>query len=619
MSENKKYKKRIVAFLIIPILITALILSNDLIIQVVVGFLLALYAGFIIFLRDSIRDKGFDKIEEQLKKNENIPKETENNPNKLDFGDEGFEVVARGKTVISDDESFAFPQEITREAIEEYNKIIGGKLTESDSNEFIGLLKHFLIAVRESLSANSALFFIYNPLTEKISLRAYDTAIPNGQIFERKFDLEQDVLSRIATKNEPEILNNITPNIEIENIRYYSTRQNIRSFCGVPFNYNNQLVLILAVDSKSGEAFGVETIYFLGRYIRIISTLLSLFEENFNKKTDEKRLSALLGLISVEKSFEKFDEMISFLMRTAEELFAWDFMTFVSIKAGDAKFKVQKIKSKSYSTKYIGEGFEIDLAKSAVGEAIKKGIPVYKRDISEKNAHRFSPEEKIFTEGSFLAIPLIFDGQNYGAVTFESLKKSNYSKNDIAFIKKAVKLFAYYVHNYVNTAYLKNLISLDPATLVLTRKEFFERTKSYLSLEKLCDKEGVIALISVDLSEEEASLFDNKILPKAMKSIASLIKEELRENSFIGKLSGKIFGVYFFDFDSNDVKIWAEKTRKKIAQSTFTGLSNQARYTVSIGTASTKGKERLEKIIGDAEMALQKSIDMGGNKVTVGS
>ncbi len=619
MSENKKYKKRIVAFLIIPILITALILSNDLIIQVVVGFLLALYAGFIIFLRDSIRDKGFDKIEEQLIKNENIPKETENNPNKLDFGDEGFEVVARGKTVISDDESFAFPQEITREAIEEYNKIIGGKLTESDSNEFIGLLKHFLIAVRESLSANSALFFIYNPLTEKISLRAYDTAIPSGQIFERKFDLEQDVLSRIATKNEPEILNNITPNIEIENIRYYSTRQNIRSFCGVPFNYNNQLVLILAVDSKSGEAFGVETIYFLGRYIRIISTLLSLFEENFNKKTDEKRLSALLGLISVEKSFEKFNEMISFLMRTAEELFAWDFMTFVSIKAGDAKFKVQKIKSKSYSTKYIGEGFEIDLAKSAVGEAIKKGIPVYKRDISEKNAHRFSPEEKIFTEGSFLAIPLIFDGQNYGAVTFESLKKSNYSKNDIAFIKKAVKLFAYYVHNYVNTAYLKNLISLDPATLVLTRKEFYERTKSYLSLEKLCDKEGVVALISVDLSEEEASLFDNKILPKAMKSIASLIKEELRENSFIGKLSGKIFGVYFFDFDSNDVKIWAEKTRKKIAQSTFTGLSNQARYTVSIGTASTKGKERLEKIIGDAEMALQKSIDMGGNKVTVGS
>jgi GGDEF domain-containing protein len=181
---------------------------------------------------------------------------------------------------------------------------------------------------------------------------------------------------------------------------------------------------------------------------------------------------------------------------------------------------------------------------------------------------------------------LVFEGQNYGALAFESLKKNHYSKQDIAFIKKAVKLFTYYIYSFTNQIYLKNLIALDTVTLVLNKKEFYARLEDALNYEKTCEKYGIIALIKVDTPDEQQSLFDDKYFSQILKAIAGYIKEELKPNSFLGRIDSRTFAVYFFNNTINDATIWSEKVRKKIAQSGYPGLSNQIRYTVSIGLAT---------------------------------
>ena len=84
-------------------------------------------------------------------------------------------------------------------------------------------------------------------------------------------DIEDDILSKIVQSGEPELLSEIPSTAETDVIRYYSTAQSIRSFVGVPLFYDKTLIAIIAVDSKDEDAFGIETIYALGRFVRVIT------------------------------------------------------------------------------------------------------------------------------------------------------------------------------------------------------------------------------------------------------------------------------------------------------------------------------------------------------------
>jgi len=61
---EQRQKKRILIFLVIPLLALILFLTDDLTIRLITLALIIIYVAFIIFLRDSIRFSGGFKISE---------------------------------------------------------------------------------------------------------------------------------------------------------------------------------------------------------------------------------------------------------------------------------------------------------------------------------------------------------------------------------------------------------------------------------------------------------------------------------------------------------------------------------------------------------------------------
>ena len=53
MGLDDKYKKRLLIFSLIPILLVIPFLTDDVILRVISAIILIIYAGFIIFLRDT--------------------------------------------------------------------------------------------------------------------------------------------------------------------------------------------------------------------------------------------------------------------------------------------------------------------------------------------------------------------------------------------------------------------------------------------------------------------------------------------------------------------------------------------------------------------------------------
>ena len=614
---DRKQKKRILIFLFIPFLAAVLVLTDDLTIKLITIGLIVIYVAFIIFLRDSIKFAG-PYISHELSDEDS---EEQMSAEAVQNTDESFEIVSKNKNLeIITAENYSPEYKISKTTLkppdlkERFEEIVNESLPPGigHDGQFTFVIEKMLAVIREAYSAHTAIFFWYNRKKEKLSIEKYVSN--SNDIANRKFDIEDDILSKIVQKGEPELLSDISTAAEADVIRYYTTPQAIRSFVGVPLFYEKTLIAIIAVDSKMNDAFGIETIYSLGRFVRVITMLITIFEEKHSDTISQQRLKGLLTLIQPDKHFESEEEMYSSIQNCAIYLLHWDAFVFIYFHPIQKCFKTKRIINNT-SLKYIGENLDIELTGTLVGKSIVTGMPVKIDDTSAGEYKRFSKVESVSFDGSFIAIPVVYDNQNYGVLCFESLKKNAYSNQDVQFLKGAINIFSFIIYSFSTQLLLKSYLALDLETKVLNADTFKERLASDLYKAAQFKIPGAIALIRIDDFLEQESLFDGNPFPKVLTSVSETISQEMTPLNVFGRMSEKVFAVYFFNSTTKDIFLWAEKLRVKIARKPIAVVSKQTTYTVSIGVASANNKTNPDEVIYNADLALQKALERGGNTV----
>ncbi len=620
---DSRQKKRILIFLLVPVLAAILFITDDLVIRLITIGLMVIYVGFIIFLRDSIKFEGpyvpAGKNMEDDDEDDDLYSDPQAVP-KTD-ADESFEIVSRNKSieVITADnyaQSFKHPKTTLKppDLKEKFEEIANESLPEEvgHDGQFSFVLEKMLTVIKEAYSAHTAIFFWYNRKKEKLTVEKFVSS--SNDVARRKFDIEDDILSKIVQRGEPELLSDISPAAEADVIRYYNSPQGIRSFVGVPLFYDKQLIAIIAVDAKVGDAFGIETIYALGRFVRVITMIISIFEEKHSDSISQQRLKGLINLIGQDISFDSESDIISSFQGSIDLLIHWDAFAFVYYDPVQKKFLVKKITNKT-SLKYVGESLEVELQSTLVGKSIVTGMPVKIDDTSTGEFDRFSKTDSVSFDGSFLAMPIVYNNQNYGVLCFESLKKNAYTNSDVQFLKSAMNIISFVIHSYSAQALLKSYLAVDIETKSLNEDTFKERLSSDLFKASQLQVPGALALIRMDDFLEQVSLFDGNPFPKVLKTIADMITKEMTPLNLFGRMGEKTFGVYFFNANTKDVFLWAEKLRVKIARKPIAVVSKQTTYTVSIGVASANNKLDVDELVYNADLALQKALEKGGNTV----
>jgi len=613
---DKRQKKRVLIFILVPVLAILLFITDDLLIRVITIAVIIIYVAFIIFLRDSVRFDGRYSINEkdEIDDEYNIPPAGDH--------DESFKIVSKNSKVEVITSANYKPEFKTAKTTlippdlrERFEEIANESLPPEigHDGQFTFALEKMLTVIKDAYSAHTAIFFWYNKKKEKLTIEKFVSASPN-EIAKRKFDIEDDILSKIVQKGEPELLSDISPAAESDVIRYYDKAQGIRSFVGVPLFYEGSLIAIIAVDAKVSDLFGIETIYSLGRFVRVITMIIQIFEEKHSDSVSQQRLKGLLNLIGPETNFDTEEGVLTSMQNALSDLIEWDAFVFVYFKPVEQKFEVLRVHNKT-SLKYIGQGLQIDLSGTLVGKTILSGIPVKIDDTASDSYKRFSKSEDLTFDGSFMAIPLMYGSQNFGVLCFESLKKNIYTNSDVKFLNNSVNIISYIIYSHSSQTLIKSLIALDLETRALNLETFKERLSSDLYKAHSLNIPGALALIKIDEFLEQESLFDGDPLPKVLKVVAESIAKEMTPLNIFGRVDEKLFAVHFFNTDSKNVFIWAEKLRVKIARKPIAIVSKQNTYTISIGVASTHGKLDTDEVFNNAELALQKAVEKGGNAV----
>ncbi|MBK7381400.1 MAG: GAF domain-containing protein [Ignavibacteriales bacterium] len=616
---DRRQKKRILIFLIVPILAAIIFIAQDTIIKIIAIILLLIYVAFIIFLRDSIKfDTSF--ISSSKDEPELDDYSSESSTTHTDLSD-SFEIISPNKKVeIITDQNFTpefrVPKTILKppdlkEKFEEIaNEILPPNVGHNEQFSFV--LEKLLSVIKEAYSAHSAIFFWYNKKNEKLTIEKF---VSNSrEINKRKFDIEDDILSKIVSKAEPELLSDITSAAEPDVIRYYNIPQAIKSFVGVPLFYDKNLIAVIALDSKDGDAFGIETIYALGRFVRVVTMIIGLYDEKHSESISQQRLESLINMIGPDNKFNDINEIVRTIETSLDSMLSWDAFTFVYFHPIDKKFRTIRVNNKT-TLKYIGENLDIDLNGTLVGKAIVSGIPVKIDDTSLVNYQRYSKVEDVAFDGSFAALPLIYNEQNYGVICLENLKKNSYTNSDIKYLKGIFNFISYYIYSQSTQLVLKNLLSVDIETRALNSESFKNRINIDLFKAQKLNIPSSLALIKLDDFLEQESLFECDPLTKVIASLCESISAELSPLNLFGRLEEKIFGIYFFNSSSKEVFLWAEKFRVKFARHSIVTSAKQSTYTVSIGVASARDLVNAEEIIENASLALQKAIEKGGNSV----
>jgi len=613
---DRRQKKRILIFSLVPVLAAILFLTDDPVIRFITIAVIIIYVAFIIFLRDSIRfDKSFSSLDNE---DDDAVPDVPGEP-RHDF-EESFKIISGNKPEIITADNYIPEYNASKTTVkpsdlkERFEEIANEALPEEvgHDGQFGFVLEKMLTVIKEAYSANTAIFFWYNKKKEKLSIEKFVSN--SDELAGRKLDIEDDILSKIVQKGEPELLSDISPAAEADVIRYYSAVQGIRSFVGVPLFYDKSLIAVIAVDSKVGDAFGIETIYALGRFVRVITMIISIFEEKHSDSVSQQRLKGLLNLIGPESKFDSDSDLINTIYNSVGFLLSWDTFAFVYYYPLEQKFKTVKIINNT-SLKYIGESLEIELNATLVGKSIITGIPVKIDDTSGEQYKRYAKVEDVSFEGSFLAMPLIYNNQNYGVLCFESLKKNAFSNADVQFLKNAMNILSFVIYSYSTQALLKSYLAVDVETKALNADTFKERLSTDLIKAEKVKSSGAVALIRIDDFLEQESLFDGNPLPKVLLTVADTVKKEMTPLNLFGRIGDKVFAVYFFNSNTKEVFLWAEKLRVKIARKPIAVVSKQTTYTISVGVASSTGKVDVDEVLHNADLALQKALERGGNTV----
>lgn len=602
------FKRAITLAVLLVFVLISILVENPIIKYVFIGLTIVIIS-FIIFFRD-----GESSI--QSKENSNDTS-TEDDTENYDT-DSGSNTKFNDKILTEEDlklqTSPRISQLIPKDLSEQYRRIACEPVPGvSEDIQFNFVLEKTLELIKDIMLAHSVIFFWYRRDRGQIIFHNYVSE--EKELQKIKFQIGSDLISKVIITAQPTYTSNINSNVEADLIRYYPHPVGIKSVAAVPVFLNEKLIGVLAVDSKSDDAFGSESIYSLGRFVRLITLILSIYDEKFNVELINQKLEALLELIGL--STRELDEkkLVQNFIVVLDKFIEWDVLAIVLYDVNIKNFVLKKVVNRT-PTDYLGEGSPIDIGQDTlVGKSISSQYSIRIDDTGSNKYSIYRKNDGSNIKGSMMIIPINSGNIVYGAIVIESLKKKLYTDDDVRLIEKVTSHLGNQLDNLITKKILNDYLSIDLETLLLNKSTFEKRVKEELLKFKNTDMHIGLALIKVDKSENLIKKYSEKVIPKIAKHIALQLTKETEELMLLGRLEPLKFGVLFLNRDSAADNIWCQKIILKIASEMISYGDHQFAITVSVGYAGGVKLIKAETLFNSAETALNRAILDGGNKI----
>lgn len=492
-------------------------------------------------------------------------------------------------------------------------------------SEFNFLLTKLLMGMKEVLFAHSVAFFWVNREKQQLVLETKATASGNFTT-NKRMPIGQDVASQVARSGKPQVLGRISALAESEVLRHYQSDEGVKSLVAVPVYYLTVSDLaegreehrlpegVIVADSKAEDAFGAETLAMLGHFTKMISALIKSYTNKYDLLLDSELLTSIRRVQDRVKSERSEQAVLNALADETMKLLSWDVLTITMYSEAQQAWVIQKVVNRSFIP-YPALNHSVAFANSIVGRAIQSNTLVHIADLEAEPAVRFSANENIAMNGSFLCVPISSLNRCYGAVTIESDKKFHWTPNEAEVLYRLVENAAELLEVLYMNDVMKDHITVDETSGALNKKHFLKKLEEEIHRSEDFGNELALVSLAIDNMQEHVNRYGKDGFESILGQVVKLVRINTQPYDVIGRHETNALLILLVNTTANNAYVWAEKVRKHIASNVIELGQVSCAVTVSAGVSGLSQGMKKDDLITSCTRVLNKAIESGGNLV----
>lgn len=164
---------------------------------------------------------------------------------------------------------------------------------------------------------------------------------------------------------------------------------------------------------------------------------------------------------------------------------------------------------------------------------------------------------------------------------------------------------------------LHNLAMTDPLTELANRRHFLARLEeAYALMQREANHQVTVLMLDLDHFKAVNDSLGHPVGDAVLKLFGAVLRDELRKGDTAARIGGEEFAVLLPRGDIDSAVVFAERIRRKFADTAMVIKQHKVRITVSIGLASMKTRDTsADRVLVRADQALYKAKAAGRNRI----
>ncbi len=219
------------------------------------------------------------------------------------------------------------------------------------------------------------------------------------------------------------------------------------------------------------------------------------------------------------------------------------------------------------------------------------------------------------------AFPLFTEDEITGCIVARSTIEK-LSKRDIDYLEQLTRQAAATINRANTYSTILQYATLDALTNLNNRRQFETRLGQEIAIAKRQNNSLCAMMIDIDFFKQVNDTYGHSAGDEVLRTVASIIKEALRESDIPARYGGEEFAVLLPFTKLEEAKVVGERLRCAVEKTTIkvnhdTGNSQDIKVTISMGLAEYNKIETGEMLFERADKALYEAKTGGRNQVRI--
>lgn len=214
------------------------------------------------------------------------------------------------------------------------------------------------------------------------------------------------------------------------------------------------------------------------------------------------------------------------------------------------------------------------------------------------------------------AFPLVTEDEITGCIVARSMIEK-LSKRDIDYLEQLTRQAAATINRANTYSTILQYATLDALTNLNNRRQFETRLGQEISITKRQNNPLCAMMIDIDFFKKVNDTYGHAAGDEVLRTVASIIKEQLRESDIPARYGGEEFAVLLPFTKIEEAQIVGERLRKAVESHPVNVEGVEIAVTISMGLAEYNREETGEELFERADKALYEAKKNGRNQVQV--